>query len=330
MKQKAPDNNVSAELVRSEGLNRKYLRQQDLRRLMHSDFSSRRAVEGLYWGRHRTRQRGQSIEFHDYRQYIPGDPLHHVDWKVYGRSDRLFIKLFEHQADLTVHLLVDGSRSMAFGGFGKNASDTSDGDSKYDCGCRLAAAIGFLIARQRDRFSFGICQDGLQQFGRSGSTMPHLLNVLDQMESFKLKSQAGFGEAIETLLHRSKKRDFLCVFSDLLDEPNDLLDQVAIWLQRGGEAIIFHVLHDDELELPKSLKSGRFVDSESGQQIQIDPPAIADDYRKTMHKFTQQWADNFKQLGVDYNLVKVQSHFARVLEKYFCQRTDRLSGRRRK
>ena len=326
MTQDAFNEIVTAELVRSEGLNRKYLRQQDLRRLMHSDFSSRRAVEGLYSGRHKTRQRGQSIEFHDYRQYIPGDPLHHVDWKVYGRSDRLFIKLFEHQADLTVHLLVDGSRSMGFRGFGL---DTSDNDSKFDCSCRLAAAIGFLIARQRDRFSFGICQNGLQGFGRPGSTMPHLLNVLDQMESVEPKSQAGFGKGIETLLHRSKKRDFLCVFSDLLDEPTELLEQIAIWLQRGGEAIVFHVLHDDELELPKALKSGMFIDSESGQRIQIDPPAIAEDYRKTMHNFSQEWANNFKQLGVDYNLVKVQTHFASALEKYFAQRTDRLSGRQR-
>lgn len=326
MNQETPNEIVTAELVRTDGLNRKYLRQQDLRRLLHSDFSSRRAVEGLYSGRHKTRQRGQSIEFHDYRQYIPGDPVHHVDWKVYGRSDRLFIKLFEHQADLTVHLLVDGSKSMGFRGFERSKSGN---DSKYDCCCRLAAAIGFLIARQRDRFSFGVCQEGLQAFGRPGATMPHLLNVMDQMEAVEPKSQAGFGKGIETLLHRSKNRDLLCVFSDLLDEPTDLLEQVAVWLQRGGEAIVFQVLHDDELELPKSLKSGMFIDSESGQRIQIDPPAIAADYRQTMHKFTQECADNFKQLGVDYNLVKVQTHYAIALEKYFAQRVDRLSGRKR-
>ena len=326
MNQESSNQIVTAELVRSEGLNRKYLRQQDLRRLMHSDFSSRRAVEGLYSGRHKTRQRGQSIEFHDYRQYMPGDPVNHVDWKVFARSDRLFIKLFEHQADLTVHLLVDGSRSMAFRGFNM---DRVDKDSKFDCSCRLAAAIGFLIARQRDRFSFNICQDGLQEFGRSGATMPHLMNALDQMESVEPKSVAGFASGIETLLHRSKKRDLLCVFSDLLDEPTELLEKVAVWLQRGGEAIIFHVLHDDELELPKSLKSGRFIDSESNERIQIDAPAIADEYRKTMLKFTQEWSDNFKQLGIDYNLVKVKTHFASALEKYFAQRTDRLSGRQR-
>ena len=324
MRHKEQDDEILlAERVRDEGLNRKHLRQQDLRRLMHSDFSSRRAVEGLYSGRHKTRQRGQSIEFHDYRQYIPGDPVNHVDWKVYARSDRLFIKLFEHQADLTVHLLVDGSRSMKFSGFELDRSK----DSKFDCSCRLAAAIGFLIARQRDRFSFNICQDGLQDFGRPASTMSHLMNVLEHMESFVPHAAAGFGKGIETLLHRSKKRDLLCVFSDLLDEPTELLEQVAIWLRRGGEAIVFHVLHDDELELPKSLKSGSFVDSESGQRIQIDPAAIANDYRNRMNAFTQQSAEDFKQLGVDYNLVKVQSHFAVALEKYFARRTDRLSGR---
>jgi len=320
------DDIVTAELVRREGLNRKYLRPQDLRRLLHGDFSSRRAVEGLYSGRHKTRQRGQSIEFHDYRQYMPGDPVNHVDWKVYGRSDRLFIKLFEHQADLTVHLLVDGSRSMAFRGFEPDFGTT---DSKYDCGCRLAAAIGFLIARQRDRFSFAIAQEGLQEFGRPGGSMPYLLNVLDQMESVEPKSTACLAEAIGKSLQRSKKRDLLCVFSDLLDEPTDLLKQLSVWLQRGGEAIVFQILHDDEIELPKSLKSGVFVDSESGERIQIDAPAIAENYREKMDNFTRDWANNLKSLGVDHNIVKVRSSFASALEHYFAQRKDRLSGRTR-
>lgn len=320
------DEIVEAELVRRDGLNRKYLRPQDLRRLLHGDFSSRRAVEGLYSGRHKTRQRGQSIEFHDYRQYMPGDPVNHVDWKVYGRSDRLFIKLFEHQADLTVHLLVDGSRSMGFRGFER---EVGMNDSKYDCGCRLAAAIGFLIARQRDRFSFAIAQEGLQEFGRPGGSMPYLLNVLDQMESVEPKSKASLGEAIEKSIQRSKKRDLLCVFSDLFDDPTEVQKQLSVWLQRGGEAIVFQVLHDDEIELPKAIKSGVFVDSETGERIQIDAPAISEDYCKKMQNFTQEWANNLKRLGVDHNLVKVRSPFAIALEQYFAQRKDRLSGRTR-
>lgn len=315
-----------------KGLNRKYLRPQDLQRLLHGDFSARRAVEGLYTGRHTTKQHGQSIEFHDYRQYMPGDAINHVDWKVYGRTDRLFIKLFEHKADLTVHLLIDGSRSMDFRGFASQDISTqtvNTPDSKYDCACRLAAAIGFLIARQRDRFSCGIAQEGLQRFCRPGSTMPYLMEVLDQMEAVHPKAAACLPDAIEKMLPRSGNRDLLCVFSDFLDDPTDLRKQLAIWMQRGGEVIVFQVLHDDEIELPRTLKPGLFIDSESGQQVQIDAQAIAVDYRAQMQRFMKDCSSNFKTLGIDHNLAKVKSPFATALEKYFAQRTDRLSGRLR-
>lgn len=320
MNQTTTDEIVAAEIVRQEGLNRKYLRPYDLRRLMHGDFSSRRAVEGLYSGRHKTRQRGQSIEFHDYRQYMPGDSISHFDWKVYGRSDRLFIKLFEHQADLTVHLLVDGSRSMDFRGFERKRGT---GDSKYDCACRLAAAIGFLIARQRDRFSFSIAQQGQHHFSRPGGTMPFLLGVLDKMEAFEPKSEACVPTAIERLMRHTRKRDLLCVFSDLLDDSTELLKQLAIWLQRGGEVIVFQVLHDDEIELPKTVKDGLFVDSESGQQIQINVPAITNDYSEQMQKFIAECSTNFKKLGIDHKIARVHTPIANSLEHYFTRRTGR-------
>jgi len=127
---------VIADVVYKDGLNRKYFRPEDLRRLSHADFTSRRAIEGLYAGKHKTAQRGQSIEFRDYRQYIPGDPINHVDWKVFGRTDKLFIKVFEHQAELSVHLLVDGSNSMKFNGLSRGKQD-----SKYDCCCLIFADL---------------------------------------------------------------------------------------------------------------------------------------------------------------------------------------------
>jgi len=131
------------------GLNRKYLRTQDLRRLKNVFFSSRRVVEGQYAGRHASPQRGHSVEFNDYRQYMPGDEVADIDWKVYGRSDKMFIKLFEHQSDMTVNLVVDGSASMAYAGL--------DGRySKYDHACLMAAAIAFLTTKQQDKVSFAL------------------------------------------------------------------------------------------------------------------------------------------------------------------------------
>jgi len=315
---------VIAEVVYKDGLNRKYFRPEDLRRLSHADFSSRRAIEGLYTGKHKTAQRGQSIEFRDYRQYIPGDPVNHVDWKVFGRTDKLFIKLFEHQAELTVHLLVDGSNSMKFDGFARGKAD-----SKYDCSCRLAAAIGFLVAKQQDRFSFSVAADGLSHLRRPGGSMRHLMSVLDQMEQIRPKGIAQIPAAIDELIRFSKSKDLLCVFTDLLDLSDELLKKLNTWQLRGGEVIVFQVLHDDEIELPSDLSSGEFIDSESGSRVRIDIASVRDTYREKMSQFLENCRNQCSRQGFGYNLVRTSESYTKVLQQYFARRTDRLATRGR-
>ena len=315
---------VVAKVVYKDGLNRKYFRPEDLRRLSHADFSSRRAIEGLYSGKHKTSQRGQSIEFRDYRQYIPGDPVNHVDWKVFGRTDKLFIKLFEHQAELTVHLLVDGSNSMRFNGFGRG-----EGDTKYDCCCRLAAAIGFLIAKQQDRFSFGVAADGLCHLQRPGGSIRHLMNVLHEMEQIAPKGSAEIPQAIDELIKFSRSKDLICVFTDLLDLSDEMMRKLNTWQIRGGEVIVFQVLHDDEIELPSDLSSGQFIDSEDGSRVRIDVKAIRDDYQKEMSQFIEDCRTRCRQQGFGYNLVRTSESYTKVLQQYFARRTDRLASRSR-
>lgn len=314
---------VMADVVYRDGLNRKYLRPEDLRRLSHADFSSRRAIEGLYSGKHKTLQRGQSIEFRDYRQYLPGDEINHVDWKVFGRTDKLFIKLFEHQADLTVHLLVDASHSMFFNGF-----DRQGGDTKYDCCCRLAAAIAFLITKQHDRFSFGVAQNGLHAFHQPGGNLRFLMKILDSMEGIKPTGDAKLAQSIDDLVQFSKKRDLLCIFSDLLDEQGELLKKMAVWMQRGGEVIVFQVMHEHEIELP-DLGAARFIDSESREQMRVDVNSVRRTYNEKIASFISEWSSQCSKLGVDYNLVKVNTPYTSVLQKYFAQRNDRLASRGR-
>ena len=313
---------VIGDVVYRDGLNRKYFRPEDLRRLSHAEFSSRRAIEGLYAGKHKTAQRGQSIEFRDYRQYIPGDPVNHVDWKVFGRTDKLFIKLFEHQTELTAHLLVDGSKSMAFNGI-----KTNSGDSKYDCGCRLAAAIGFLIAKQQDRFSFGVASDGLQYLQRPGGSIRYLMQVLDVMERARPSGLADFPAAIDQLIKFSNSKDLLCVFSDMLDFSDSFLKKLSVWQQRGGEIIVFHILHDEEITLPKAVSSGQFVDSESGEWLRVNVDSIRGKYAIEMNQFIEDCRTQCSRQGFDYNLVRTSDSYTKILQRYFSRRADRLTSR---
>lgn len=307
-----PDTGYVAATVVPEGLNRKYLRLQDLRRLKNVFFSSRRPIEGLYSGRHATPQRGQSVEFRDYRQYIPGDDIGSVDWKVFGRSDKLFIKRYEHQADMTVHLLVDASASMAYRGLAPSRS-------KYDQACSLAAAIAFLIAKQQDRVSFAFAQRGLHGLHRAGSSMVHLAGILETMERTLPLGEAQLPDALRALAEHSRRRDLAIVFSDLLDDPAGVQKALATWLSRGGEALVFHVLHADELELPR-IDNGLFIDSETDARLRLTVDDVRPEYERRLREFLDDWSRVCRGHGIDYNLVSTADDYSRALERYLFRR----------
>ncbi len=304
---------VTAEVVRQAGLNRKYFRPADLRRLSHQEFNSRRLAEGLFSGKHQTRQRGHSIEFQDYRQYIPGDPIQFLDWKVFGRTDKWYIKQFEHYADWTVHLLVDASQSMFFSGF------TPQGDSKFDAACRLAAAVGFLVAKQHDRFSFSLSRDGLFKHLPARSGLSHLIQVLDAMEAARLGGPAGLATAVKNLLPLSKRRDVLCVLSDFLDSQEDLFRQLQIWSKRGGEVILFQIVHPEELELP-DLGPLTLYDSETGVPLQTNLSNVRDHYREQFASFLRRLGTQATGLGFDHRVARTDQDYTETLGQYFARR----------
>lgn len=322
-------------------LSHKYLRVQDLRRLRNMLFSSRRPVEGLYAGRHASPQRGHSVEFSDYRQYMPGDEIGDIDWKVYARSDKLFVRLFEHQSDMTVHLLVDASASMGYGGVegrkskvesqkskvqgGKSkvenqGSKTFDSgpltfDSKYDYACRMAAAIAFLTTRQQDRVSFGIAHGGLIGFQRPQGSPSHLLNVLAAMERVTPGGEAKLAVALTDMASRLPRRGLLIVMSDLLDDPDPILRAMSLFTHRGGEVVVFHILHPDELMLPQ-IEDAVFTDSETGGRVALNVADVRQAYGERMQRFLRTWATGCQGRGFDYQLVNTGAEYWKALEHY--------------
>ena len=294
------------------GLNRKYLRTQDLRRLKNVFFSSRRVVEGQYAGRHASPQRGHSVEFNDYRQYMPGDEVADIDWKVYGRSDKMFIKLFEHQSDMTVNLVVDGSASMAYAGL--------DGRySKYDHACLMAAAIAFLTTKQQDKVSFALAKEGLDVFHRPYGSFGHLVGVLKAMETTRPAGQARLAEALRKAASLIGRKGLLVVFSDFLDDLEEIFNALSIFTHRGSEVIAFHVLHADELKLPSAAEA-IFQDSESGQRLPVSVEDVRPAYEVKLAEFLTAVSSNCKGRGMDYNLVSTAVSYNTALEQYLFQR----------
>lgn len=311
--------------ARNQGeVRHKYLQLADLRRLEYLLFAPRRIVEGRYSGQYATRQRGQSVEFRDYREYFPGDDLGSVDWKVYGRSDRLFIKLFEHQSELTVQLLLDASGSMAYRGYGATQRLISPEvePSKYDYACSLAASIGFLIMKQHDRFAAAFSQGGLRNYAPPQSTMRHLSGLLRTMERTRSFGRAQLAEAIDELTRKGSRRSLLVVFSDLLDEPDAVAKSLAARAQAGGEAIVFHVLHPDELNLP-DIEHGLFIDAESSARVRLNVAEVRQQYQAKIQEFLDTWAKRCRGLGIDYARAVMSEPYYRVLERYLIGRAQR-------
>ena len=301
------------------GFQHRYLKLADLRRLEQMLFAPRKIVAGRFSGHYQTRQRGQSIEFRDYREYLPGDEISAIDWRVYGRTDKLYIRLFEHQSELTLQLLVDASASMAYQG--SQPSPRTRADSKYDYACRLAAAIGFLVMKQHDRFAFGFAQQGLQKYTPSDGTMRHLAGVLKSMESVKPRQPAGLDGRDRRTLARVGGGRSSC-------SAATCWTTLTAWrppcprIHSGGEAVLFHILHPDELRLP-DVDHATFVDSESGSRVRLSIDDLRAEYTRRMQEFLDTWAARCRALGIDYVRAVTSQPYHQVLERYLIGRAGR-------
>lgn len=326
----------------------RYLRVQDMGVFADVLFAPRRPIRGLYAGRHTSRQRGHCVEFNDYREYTPGDEVGDIDWKVFGRSDRLFIKLFEHQTDMTVSLLVDASASMGYAGLNptgpqkqdnnswsamlkalnskRNTNDArsaTDNPSKYDQACLMAAAIAFLTVRQQDRVGFYLARRGLYRELTARGGFIHLYRLLRMMEEVRPRGKAGLAEAIHTLARRLPRRGLLVVFSDLMEDRDETLRALNTVASRGGEAIVFHILHGEELRLP-DLDEAVFVDSETGRHIRLNVPDVREAYESRVRESSDRWRNALTSRGIDYHLVSTATHYHEAIRDYLFTRAARV------
>lgn len=325
-------------------------------------FASRRPVRGVYAGRHASRQHGHSVEFSDYRPYTPGDEIAGVDWKAYARSDRLFIKLFEHQTDMDIRLLVDASASMGYAGLqplraahtsadqsprsgligkvfrrlglvrdntdGLRQADSSGGTpvaerskehSKYDQACLLAAAVALLTVQQQDRIGFAVSQEGLQRCLPARGGMIHLDHILHSMEQVQPTGEAHLHHALRDLAHRPGRRGLLVLLSDLIEDRGPIIEALGAYTAQDGEAVVFHVLHQDELTLP-DLSEAVFTDSESGRRVRVDVRDIRPAYQRAIRETIDGWRRALQARGIDYQLVSTATPYHKALADYLMTR----------
>ena len=245
-----------------------------LRKLNTLTLVANKVRAGAMKGDRRSKKRGVSIEFADYRDYVPGDDLRHLDWNVYARLEKPFIKLFEEEEDLAVHLLVDASKSMNWGG------ETNPEHNKFDYARKLAAALGTIALSAGDQITVGfLTPTGIgAQYGPARGTH-HTLRLLTYLEKQPTAGQTNLTQSLQTYALTSRRPSLTFVLSDLLD-PNGYETGLGRLQARGHELVLIHLLAPDELD-PQLAGDLKFVDSETGytQEVSLDG-GIRDLYRE--------------------------------------------------
>lgn len=263
-----------------------------LARLQNLELRARTVVEGFISGLHQSPFRGYSLEFAEHREYSPGDEIRHIDWKVYGRTDRFFVKQFEQESNLRVNLLVDLSGSMNFRG-GRAPL------SKFDTAAVLAAGLAVLGLRQND-------SAGLALLGESGvrsvpprSSRSHLNVILDALVSASPGGGTALSRGLETVALSARKRGLFILFSDLLDDPGSVLRSLKFLQFKRNEIKVVQLLDPDELDFPFS-GSVEFTSLEDGAKLVLDAGSYREDYRKAVRRLIERYRAALRDAGIEY------------------------------
>lgn len=285
-----------------------------LTRIEHLEWESRQVVEGLLAGRHRSPRHGFAVEFAQHRAYAPGDDLRHIDWKVYGRTERFHLKQYEQETNLVAWMLVDASESMAY---------ASGPRSKFDTAAVAAAALSHLILAQGD--SVGVVLLGepgsaseLQPAGRQGQ----LREICRLLASGPSQRTADIGRTLDQLAPQTGRRRIVFLFSDLLDDPDSLRNGLQHLLFHRHEVILFHVLDAAELEFPFRYPT-LFRGLEGLPDVLTDPATIRESYLQALTEHRHALERTCRELEVDYILLRTDADLGHELAAYLQKRRGR-------
>jgi len=289
---------------------RKYLDPEVVSRLKTMEMRARLVVEGFITGLHKSPYHGFSVEFAEHRQYMPGDPIRNIDWKVFAKSDRYFVKEFEEETNLKAYLLLDSSGSMKY---------TSGKITKLQYASYLAAALSFLMLKQRDAVGLVAFAEKIQQYIPPKSTGAHLHALLLGLEKLEPADKTNVPLALHEMAERIKRRGLIVVLSDLLDDPARVLAGLKHFRHRNHEVIVFHILdpYERRLLFPDETI---FKDMETGEEVSTVPWQIRAEYQKSVEGFIDRYARECRQSLIDYVVVDTAQTYDTALFAYLAKR----------
>ncbi|MGE5361672.1 MAG: DUF58 domain-containing protein [Bacteroidales bacterium] len=291
----------------------RYLDPAVLARLGTLDLKARTVVEGFLSGLHRSPFKGFSVEFAEYRQYIAGDDPATIDWKVYARSDRYYVKKFEEETNLECRLLVDVSASMGYG---------RRGVTKFEYGSYLAASLAYLMTRQRDAVGIAAFADGIVSLLPPSVRPGHLSAILATLDGLRPAGRTGVAKPFHQLADSLAKRGLVIVISDLLDDPDQVIEGLKHFRFRGTDVVVFHVLDRDELTFPFEVPA-RFVDPETLDEISAAPDDVRTHYLGELTRLLDRYERELRVAGIDYCRLDTAKPLDHALMAYLRTRARR-------
>lgn len=283
-------------------------------RLGTMELKARTVVEGFLSGLHRSPYKGFSVEFAEYRQYLPGDDLSTLDWKVYARSDRFYVKKFEEETNLDCHLLLDVSRSMTYRGGGPM--------TKLEYGSVLAASLAYLMHRQRDATGLIAFDERILARLPASARPGHLHAILLALDKMAPGERSNVGRPLHQLAEALVKRSLAVLISDLLDDPETAVKGLKHLRHRGTDVIVFQVLDPYELTFPFKGAS-RFTDVESADEITADPSRVRASYLDALAAMRGNYERELRGTGIDYVVLDTSKPLDFALLAYLDARSRR-------
>lgn len=278
------------------------------------ELRARLVVEGFITGLHKSPFHGFSAEFSEHRQYRRGDELKHIDWKIYGRSNRFYVKQFEDETNLRAMICVDMSASMSY---------SSEGHvSKYRYATFLAASLSYLIMHQRDAAGLALYNTDVQAFMPPRSKMSYAQELMRTLEEARPAAQTGTGISLHHIAERLSRRGLVVIISDLLDDPETILSGLRHFRHDQHDVMVFHVMDPREVDLGFDA-STVFRDLETGEEITTQPLQIRSAYRQAVEDYTTTLKRGCHALNVDYVHITTEMPFDVALREYLVKRASR-------
>ena len=289
---------------------RKYLDPKTVAQLGNMALRARLVVEGYLIGQHKSPYHGFSVEFSEHRSYGPGDETRHIDWKLFGKTDRFYVKQFEEETNLRSHILLDTSESMQY---------SSGSISKLEYARYFSAALSYLMLNQKDGIGLVLFDEKINTFIPPRSTSSHTNYILSTLDSIKSGPDTNIKSTLDIMAERIKKRGLVILISDLMDDPDSVLMGLNHFRHNKQEVIVFHLLDRQEYNFNFSDRT-QFKDMESGETITTDPWHIRSDYQELIRSIQSKYRTGCGNQRIDYVPLFTDQSLGIALNEYLIKR----------